>query len=59
MSGGLKDYYKINRIPVVLTERGSYSSYHYIENGLLGERVTDETCTHYLIHTFHIEKKDD
>lgn len=50
------EYYKVNKIPVVLRENGSYSSFHYTSEGLLGERVTEQTATHFLYHTFHIEE---
>jgi hypothetical protein len=35
--------------PCIVTERGTYSNHHYTEDGLIGERVTPDSATHFIV----------
>lgn len=45
------------RTPVVLSDKGYPSAFHRTPEGLLGERVTEETATHTLVVTSILEPK--
>lgn len=36
-------------IPCILTEQGTYATHHLTPDGLEGERVTDDTATHFFV----------
>ena len=42
------------RIPAVVSSRGHLTNFHETDDGLIGERVTPESATHFLIHELTI-----
>lgn len=52
-------YMKVTRTPAVRSPRdpNTFTNHLTTESGGIGERVTDETATHYLVHHFWIEEK--
>lgn len=51
-------YKKVERIPVILTDKGNPTNFHRLTNGNIGERVTEQDCTHYIVHTYELIVKD-
>lgn len=43
--------------PVIIGINGGWSSFHYTKDGLLGGRVTEEDCTHFIKTTTEVFKK--
>lgn len=43
--------------PTIIGIHGGWSSFHYTKDGLLGGRVTEEDCTHFIKTTTEVFKK--
>ena len=50
-------YLSVVYSPVIIGIHGGWSSFHYTKDGLLGERVTEEDCTHFIKTTTEVFKK--
>ena len=57
-----------SRIPCVVSPSGSLTSHHHrlatkagpgvkVGDWLLGDRVTDDDCTHYMVHSLTVLEK--
>ena len=52
-------YMKLTRIPAVRSSKdpNTFTNHLTTARGGIGDRVTDETATHYMMHHFWIEEK--
>jgi hypothetical protein len=52
-------YMKLTRIPAVRSAKdpNTFTNHLTTASGGIGDRVTDETATHYMMHHFWIEEK--
>ena len=52
-------YMKLTRIPAVRSSKdpNTFTNHLTTASGGIGDRVTDETATHYMMHHFWIEEK--
>ena len=52
-------YKNVQKIPVIIGLNGGWSSYHYTDKMLIGERVTEETATHFIRNTTEVFSVED
>jgi hypothetical protein len=52
-------YRDVHHVPCIRTERGTWANHHYTADGLIGERVTPETASHFITHLCAVNTIDD
>ena len=52
-------YKNVQKIPVIIGLNGGWSNHHYTDKMLIGERVTEETATHFIRNTTEVFSVED
>jgi hypothetical protein len=52
-------YKNVEKIPAIVGLNGGWSNHHYTDKMLIGERVTEETATHFIRNTTEVFSVED